>query len=183
MLHAHLQLELHPPVQVCLKIINRKPLNPLVKHPLSSRNIYLFISHFADTPTIEMRLFIFPQISHEMLLVLQKPHHEPQLITADNHPKLVHVCLRSKILEVIDSKRFWFIQWMGHGSITKKKTHLPHAASRQDFMGRCREGALVLGGGEVVKVSSDKDCSGILHGQEVPSGNLTQLQKITIFNR
>lgn len=26
-----------------------------------------------------------------------------------------------------------------------------------DFMGRCREGALVLGGGEVVKVSSDKD--------------------------
>ena len=34
-------------------------------------------------------------------------------------------------------------------------------------MGRCREGALVLGGGEVVKVSSDKDCSGILHGQGV----------------
>mmetsp|Transcript_32094 Transcript_32094/g.51639 ORF Transcript_32094/g.51639 Transcript_32094/m.51639 type:complete len:160 (+) Transcript_32094:49-528(+) len=26
-----------------------------------------------------------------------------------------------------------------------------------DFMGRCREGALVLAGGEVVKVSSDKD--------------------------
>lgn len=56
---------------------------------------------------------------------------------------------------------------MGHGSITKKKRHFPHAASRQDFMGRCREGALVLGGGEVVKVSSDKDCSGILHGQGV----------------
>ena len=56
---------------------------------------------------------------------------------------------------MIDSKRFSLISWMGHGSWP------------QDFMGRCREGALVLGGGEVVKVSSDKDCSGIFHGRGV----------------
>ena len=69
--------------------------------------------------------------------------------------------------KVIDSKLFvGGFCGFSHGLSLNQKRHVP--PQPEDFMGRCREGALVLGGGEVVKVvkvSSDKDhwgCSTVI---------------------
>ena len=49
-----------------------------------------------------------------------------------------------------------FVFW-GVSFLAKKESPGAQCQNSQDFMGRCREGAVVLAGGEVVKVSNDKD--------------------------